>query len=145
MKTFPPPLRGQLERATRFMFTRIIRSLARTLHGEELSVAQLAALHLVEAAGDLRQAELAEDLLMTPSSTSRMIDGLVERGLMERRESPQDRRARTLHVTARGIALLNEIGAARVDLFEKLTRRIPRSVLDLMVTNLARARADGEV
>jgi MarR family transcriptional regulator for hemolysin len=145
MKALPPPLRGQVERATRFMFTRIIRSLARTLHGEELSVAQLASLHLIDADGDLRQAQLGEDLLMTASSTSRMIDGLVDRGLVERRESAHDRRARTLHLTERGRALLGEIGEARVDLFEKIMRRVPRSVINLLIVNLARVRADGEV
>jgi MarR family transcriptional regulator for hemolysin len=127
------------------MFTKIIRSLARTLHGEDLSVVQLAALHLVDAAGDVKQAQLAEDLLMTPSSASRMIDALVERGLIERRESPEDRRARTLHLTARGIELLDEIGAARVELFEKITRRVPRTVIDVLLVNLARVRAEGEV
>jgi DNA-binding MarR family transcriptional regulator len=145
MKTLPQPLRGRLERATRFMFTRIIRSLARTLHGEDLSVVQLAALHLVDAAGDLRQSQLADELLMTASSASRMIDALVDRDLMERRESPEDRRVRTLHLTARGREMLDEIGAARVELFEKITRRVPRTVLDVLLLNLARVRAEGEV
>ena len=134
-----------LEAATRFMFTRIIRALARTLHGEELSVAQLAALHLIDQAGDIRQSQLAEELLMSAPSTSRMIDALVDRGLVERRESPEDRRARTLHLTGKGDALLAEIGAGRMQLFERFTRRVPRQVMDLLLANIARIREEGEI
>ena len=124
------------------MFTRIIRSLARTVHDEDLSVAQLAALHLIDQAEDLRQSQLAEDLLMTPSSASRMIDGLVERGLVERRESPADRRARTLHVTDKGAAMLDEIGAARVALFERITKHLPRTMVMLFLQNIDRAKQE---
>jgi DNA-binding MarR family transcriptional regulator len=138
-------LKVSLERASRFMFTRILRSLARTLHDEDLSVAQLAALHVIDQAGDLRQSQLAEDLLMSAPSTSRMIDALVTRGLVERRESPDDRRARTLHLTGKGATMLDEIGAARVELFERITRRLPRSLVEVFLTNIERVRSEGEV
>jgi MarR family transcriptional regulator for hemolysin len=138
-------MKMNLERASRFMFTRIVRSLARTVRDEDLSVAQLAALHLVDQAGDLRQSALGEELMMSPSAASRMIDQLVERDLLERRESPDDRRVRTLHLTARGETLLDQIGAARVALFERITKRIPKQIVELFMANIERVRSEGEV
>jgi DNA-binding MarR family transcriptional regulator len=134
-----------LDAATRFMFTRIIRSLVRSLHGEDLTVAQLAALHLVDQAGDLRQSHLAEELQLSAPSTSRMIDALVDRDLLERREAPDDRRARTLHLTRRGEALLAEFSAARMVLFDRITRRLPRGLIDVFLGTLQRVRDSGEV
>jgi len=43
-----------IERMSRAMFTRIISSLTRTMQEEELSVAQVAALHLVDERGSMR-------------------------------------------------------------------------------------------
>lgn len=132
-----------LERASRFMFTRLVASLARTLRDEDLSVVQLAALHVVDQAGELKQSTLATELAMSPSAASRMVDGLVTRGLVERRESPDDRRVRALRLSPRGAELLDETGEARAQLIERVTRPLPRAMVNLFLTNLERLRAAG--
>ena len=132
-----------LEQASRWMFTNIIASLARTLHGEELSVAQLAALHVIDRDGDVRQAQLAGEIGLSPSATSRLVDALVQRGLVERREAPEDRRARTLRLTGAGTAMLDEISEARTRLFTRITSKLPRSLFRVFLANVARVRAAG--
>lgn len=132
-----------IERASRWMFTKIISSLARTLRDEEMSVPQLAALHVVDQAGELRQAALAEELALSPSAASRLVDGLVQRGLLSRRELPDDRRARVLALSPRGVALLDEIGAARTRLFERVAARLPRPLVNLFISNVDSFRVTG--
>jgi len=142
--TKPAVLRDPLDRATRFMFTRIITSLARLVRDEDLSVTELAALHLLDEKPDLRQSELARQLALSPSVASRMIDGLVGRELIVRQESPEDRRARHVRLTSRGHQMLDTIAAARVELFERLTRGVPRMVLKIMLGRVEHLRTTWE-
>lgn len=111
-KIQPPPA---VERATRIMFTRLLTVLSRALRDHELTLAQLAALHLVDHAGTLRVTALSDELALSPSAASRFVDDLVQRGLMEREEDPDDRRAKRLQLSAKGAALLQETGDLRVD------------------------------
>src|SRR4051794_19691230 len=103
-----------LERATRVMFTRIMTGLARTLRDEELTISQVAALHLIDEGGAHRVAVLGDLLGLSPSAASRMTDALVQRDLLDRSEDPGDRRARVLQLTAKGRALVDGMGADRV-------------------------------
>ncbi len=137
------PAANPLERASRYMFTRIVASLARTLRDEDLSVAQLAALHVVDQLGECKQSVLAAELALSPSAASRMVDGLVQRGLLERRESPEDRRVRTLSVAAHGHELLDAAGRDRVALIERVTRPFPRAMIQMFLANVERLRSLG--
>ena len=140
----PRSLAGSpLERASRWMFTKIISSLARTIRDEEMSVPQLAALHVIDQAGEMRQAQLAEELALSPSAASRLVDGLVQRGLLERREYAEDRRARTLRLSSRGTDLLDDIGTARTRIFEKVTARLPPPLVKIFLSNIDSVREAG--
>lgn len=72
--------------------------------------------------GEVRQGVLAEALGIEGPSLVRSVDQLVEAGLVERREDPADRRAKTLHLTDAGKATCAPIEAAltlmRVSLFD---------------------------
>ena len=61
--------------------------------------------------------ELAEEIGRSPSATSRLIDGLVRRRLVERHQEPEDRRQRTLRLTQRGHAVLRVVDRSRADQF----------------------------
>jgi DNA-binding MarR family transcriptional regulator len=52
------------------------------------------------------QQALGEMLRIPPSRMVALVDQLEERGLLERRPNPTDRRARALHVTAEGRRLM---------------------------------------
>ena len=74
-----PGLGSPAEAATRRMFTRIIASVARSLREHELSVAQLAALYLLDERGTLRVGDVSEELELSLPTTSRLIDDLVRK------------------------------------------------------------------
>jgi MarR family transcriptional regulator for hemolysin len=57
----------------------------------------------------VRQGVLADELGIEGPSLVRLIDLLEAEGLVERREDPTDRRAKTLHLTAAGEAKVQEI------------------------------------
>ncbi len=47
--------------------------------------------------------EVARDLRITPATTSELVDVLARRGLVERRDDPDDRRVSVLYATEAGI------------------------------------------
>lgn len=55
--------------------------------------------------GPLRQVELTEPALDDAPNVSRLVEGLVEAGLVERHSDPADRRSRVLTLSADGSAL----------------------------------------
>ncbi len=130
-----------LERFTRMMFTRIVTALARQLRDEALSLAQIAALHLVDQHRVLRLAELAEQLGLSASATSRLVDGLVQRELLARTEDPEDRRNKALTVTDTGQTFLARIDAERAKTILATAESLPKA---LVTSILAAVREYGQ-
>lgn len=134
-------LGGPVERFTRAMFTRIIAALARTLRDEALSIAQVAALHLIDQAGALRVSVLADELTLSASATSRLVDGLVQRDLVAREEDPEDRRAKLLTLTPAGRRFIDTISEGRLATIAGAAEALPR---ELVARVLAAIRSLGD-
>ncbi|KUJ70430.1 MarR family transcriptional regulator [Streptomyces albus subsp. albus] len=78
----------------------------------DLTPAQAGLLHLLARAPGQSQRELADHLGMPPSRFVPFADELEERGVIERRRNPDDRRLYALHLTNRGLDLLTELRTA---------------------------------
>ncbi|WP_062303755.1 MarR family winged helix-turn-helix transcriptional regulator [Demequina subtropica] len=76
----------------------------RALSGLGLKVRSYSVLALAAEVGP-SQRDLAERLRLDPSQVVALVDGLEERGLVERRLDPSDRRARIVVATPEGLAL----------------------------------------
>ena len=61
----------------------------------------------------LSQVDLADVLELQPISLVRLLDRLVEHGLLERRHDPKDRRANRLFLTASGRQLVDDLDSLR--------------------------------
>ena len=61
----------------------------------------------------LSQVDLADVLELQPISLVRLLDRLVEHGLLERRHDPKDRRANRLFLTERGRQLVDDLDSLR--------------------------------
>ena len=61
----------------------------------DLSMAQVNTLMTIRKRGPMSLSELASDLCVSPPSASAMVDRLVEKGLVTREQSPEDRRRRS--------------------------------------------------
>ncbi len=92
----------------RVAIARVSRSLRRhELAG--LTPTQLSALATVEQAGPVRLGDLAAAEKIAPSTLTRLVTVLEERGYVERHPVPGDARASTLAVTPEGHAILEQI------------------------------------
>jgi DNA-binding MarR family transcriptional regulator len=69
--------------------------------------------------------ELAERLGLSLPGASRAVDGLVERGLLHRREHDVDRRMKRLRCTDAGRSALDRLDEARFCGLEKFTASLP--------------------
>jgi DNA-binding MarR family transcriptional regulator len=126
-----------IELLTRRMFTRIIAALARTLHDQDLSVAQVAALYLVDERGPVRIGEVATELGRPLPATSRLVDDLVRRGWIDRTEDESDRRARVLTLTAAGRKFIARAGADRVRTIEGALESMPPALVSEVWRSIA--------
>ncbi|WBB76202.1 MarR family transcriptional regulator [Micromonospora sp. WMMD1128] len=94
--------------------TRRLRHQAkRALEPWEISPGQARALGVLMRHGALRPGALAEHLRIAPRSATEVVDGLQERGLVERRPDLGDRRATLVAPTAEGDRVGAAIQAAR--------------------------------
>src|ERR1700761_1962910 len=68
----------------------------------------------------LSQVDLAEVLELQPISLVRLLDRLVEHGLLERRNDPRDRRAHRVFLTPAGRQLVDDLDSLRDSIAEKV-------------------------
>jgi DNA-binding MarR family transcriptional regulator len=76
-----------------------------------ITLQQIRAFALILARGQTTISSVAAALGIKPNVATGIIQRLVDRELIERREDPGDRRVRLLTVTDQGLALLNELSA----------------------------------
>lgn len=96
--------------------------------GHELTRPQLAALVWLGREGAMKVGELAKRIGATPSRGTRVVDALLEKGLVERRPSPRDRRVVLVEVTREGAAAARALERFTLDTTRQILR--PLSVED---------------
>jgi len=123
---------GSLLRLARIYRREVNRALAE--HG--LSDAKaLPVLQIARAGGGMRQGVLAEELGVEGPSLVRILDQLCAANLVERRDDPNDRRAKTLHLTDEGQAL----AAVVEDAVQGVRTRVLAGVSDVNLATTLRA------
>ena len=90
-----------------------------------LSMSQLGALFHIHHRGSSGVSDLGDDLGVTSSAASQMLERLVHQGLILRSEDPSDRRVKHIVLTDKGLQVLHESIRARqswlADLAETLS------------------------
>jgi DNA-binding MarR family transcriptional regulator len=107
------------------LWWRVRRQLADDLEPFRLTVAQYVPLvYLATARGEVGMRRLSEASLQDAATMTVIVDGLVRRGWVVRRRATGDRRRVTVHLTARGRALLRAV-PRRLDLrWRRALRRL---------------------
>lgn len=100
-------------------------------------------------AGAVRQNVLAERMGVEAMTLSGALDRLEARGLVERRADPDDRRAKTVHLTPAGEEMLEQIqpiaAALRTEASDAVSAEQWRTFVEVLKTvraNLSALRAD---
>lgn len=106
----------------------------------DLNLSQTKLLHRLQGAGrELSLGEAAGSVGITLPTASRLVDDLVHRGLIQRREDPSDRRLKRICLTDVGHAALRRLGAARLSGLEEFVGTLSgpeRSSLHRTLTTL---------
>jgi len=84
----------------------------------------------------LKQTELAEMLDLQPITLTRLLDGLANNGLIERRPDPDDRRAKRLFLTPAARPLLERLTALGEGLMETALAGLEPSNVDALLGRL---------
>ena len=77
----------------------------------------------------LSQVDLADVLELQPISLVRLLDRLVEHGLLERRHDPRDRRANRLFLTASGRQLVDDLDSLRDSIASDVLQDLPDAAI----------------
>jgi len=107
----------------------VIRTIRREMrqHRADLSLPQFRSLAYLDRNQGASLSDLAEFIGLTLSAVSRMVEGLVCRGLATRRESPSDRRFLVLELTPAGRELLMEARASTQARLTEMLQQLPES------------------
>ena len=106
----------------------------------DLSMAHVKTLHvLADCAGELSVKEAGERLGLSLPGASRVVDTLLRRGYLTRREDEHDRRIRRVRISAQGADVVRRIDGARLVGLESFTSsltaeqrtRLHRALTDL--------------
>src|SRR5438270_10186063 len=84
----------------------------------------------------LSQVDLAEVLELQPISLVRLLDRLVEHGLVERRSDPKDRRANRLFLTASGRQLVDDLDSLRDAIATDVLQDVPADAIETSLKTL---------
>jgi MarR family transcriptional regulator for hemolysin len=87
--------------------------------------------------GGVRQKELASALGIEGPSLVRLLDNLERRGLIERREDENDRRARGLHLTRAGRDLAVRVAKVGTEIQSRVLANVPVADLEICQRVLA--------
>jgi MarR family transcriptional regulator, transcriptional regulator for hemolysin len=84
----------------------------------------------------LSQVDLADVLELQPISLVRLLDRLVEHGLVERRHDPRDRRANRLFLTASGRQLVDDLDSLRDSIATEVLQDVPTESIQTSLETL---------
>lgn len=116
-------------------------SVARTLLQLEetgLGLAQLKTLDALDAFdGDPTLKDLGERLGMSLPGMSRNVDGLLRRGLVQRREDERDRRMKRIALTDEGRTIIARVNEARLHGLEEFAAGLPADQCERLAAALA--------
>ena len=103
---------------------------------------QFGVLNLVAASEGLSQRALTDPLGIPASRVVAIVDELEERGLVERRRNPDDRRAHALHLTAKGRKTLDRARGIAIENDARFGASLTTGERDQLIALLAKLTAD---
>lgn len=129
-------INSPIERFTRILFSKVIERLAVVVNEENLSFSQVATLHIVDREKTVNINDISSKLNLSMSATSRMIDELVKKELIQRKEDQDNRRAKIITLTNSGEKFMNNLSIERVKIIElsanSIADKIPLKILKIV-------------
>lgn len=141
-------INSPVERFTRILFSKVVQRLAVVVSEEHLSFSQVAALHIIDREGVVNVNDISTSLNLSMSATSRMIDELVKKDLIERKEDQENRRAKTLSLTTSGKKFMDTLSLERVKIIEEsaqaLADKVPLKILKIVSSKIFKNNSEAK-
>ncbi|MBA4419497.1 MAG: hypothetical protein C0392_16575, partial [Syntrophus sp. (in: bacteria)] len=115
---------------------RSMRDFKRFMDETGLSFSQISVLMRLKHGGSSGVSEIGCQLGVTNAAASQAVDRLVQLGLIERTEDPEDRRAKRLALTQKGSALIEKGVEARCKWIEGLTDALTPEQQNMIISAL---------
>ena len=116
------------------------RDVFQAMADADLTLTTYKALHALaerERGDDVCVKHVAEDLVLSMPAASRIVDGLHQRGYVERREDELDRRMKRVRITAAGRAAMARINATRLAAGEQFAASLSETERKRLAASLA--------
>src|SRR5512135_18161 len=118
-----------LGRSYRALTNRLSRNLVQA--GYDVTMEQVILLKLLSDCEGIKQQDLSEKIGKDKTTTSRIIDTMEKRNLIERRQSASDRRDRLIYMTDTGRSLKRELMAIAMDTLAEAQEGITSKKLEI--------------
>ena len=121
----------------------LLRGEVEVLKGSDLTFPQYNVLRILRGAGrqGISCGEISDRMVTRDSDITRLLDRLERRGLVERGRDEEDRRVVVQRITAKGLALLQELDAPIERVHQRQLRHMTRTQLRQLTELLEKARA----
>jgi len=103
-------------------------------HG--LLQAEFKCFRLMGSEGSLNNKDIAERMNLSPSRITRIMDGLVKKGYMQRRIDKDDKRNLKVSLSRRGKNLTNKLNDALIEIHQEILQNIDTSQHKSLITNM---------
>jgi len=103
-----------------------------------LTLPQCGAVETLNQKGMLPMKELSQEMGVTISTMTRVIDILVRDGVVTRKENPDDRRKVCIHLTENGRVLASKLQKCSLDYSKEILNRIPEGERKKVLESLER-------
>ncbi|MFN2196401.1 MAG: MarR family winged helix-turn-helix transcriptional regulator [Anaerolineales bacterium] len=137
---FTSVLRGWSE----VFMRRSIRDTMRFTRSTGLSMPQISTIMRIYHQGVCGVSDIGDYLGVTNAASSQMIHRLVEQGLLERSEDPNDRRNRLITLTPKGEALMHDFIEARFNWMQELTTQLSPEDQETIIAALTHLKEAAE-
>jgi DNA-binding MarR family transcriptional regulator len=139
-------LAGDLFALVAFLMKESSPALFAKLDEVGISLTQMKLLHLLDVAPEEHSLkELGDRMGCSLPGASRAVDGLLQRGLVERREDEHDRRIKRVRISDAGRRIVREVTAVRLDALQQFTSSLSDTERRKLAAALAPLAARVEV
>ncbi|MGH7237973.1 MAG: MarR family winged helix-turn-helix transcriptional regulator, partial [Candidatus Saccharimonadales bacterium] len=98
-----------------------------------ISLSQMELLFTLKHMQPTSPKQLGNEMKLTPGAISQLLEGLVERGLVERRHDPTDRRAQTISLSSSGKTQLSDIEKRRGKILQSVLQELTTEELEVLL------------
>lgn len=122
-------LGASVRRLQQHLAPHLMSQMAGEMQDYELSFSQMGSLFQLRAQGQLTVSALGERAHLSLSAASQLVERLVRRGLLERREDPDNRRQKLVMLSAKGRDVLERFERITAAAYATVLADVPPAVL----------------